>query len=300
MLLGRRLNMDYNKVEDAVFKKAMEVFKDGAAEFFGLDVKIIAPAETEIKNIDIKTNAMDYLFYTDNDEYLHFEFQTTKKKNDVPRFLYYDASLYYKSEKKITTVVVYSSDIKDAVTNLDCGSIKYNIKSFYMSDFDGDSKLENIKQRVENNIELTDQEIMTLSFIPLMTTRKSKSDITIESLEVAKNINNNKEKNNCLMLLYALFDKFGDEVAKKRFKEVIGMTDVGKMIYEEGMEEGIEKGIEKGKVDLLIRQLIKKFKIVPEDYKKQLMKLPQETIEIIGTEIFDMKSVEELKKYFNL
>lgn len=78
------------------------------------------------------------------------------------------------------------------------------------------------------------------------------------------------------------------------------MTDVGKMIYEEGMEEGIEKGIEKGKLDLLIKLLIKKFKIVPEEYKKQLMTLPQETIEIIGTEIFDMKSIEELKKYFNL
>ena len=29
--------MDYNKVEDAVFKKAMEVFKEGAAEFFELN-----------------------------------------------------------------------------------------------------------------------------------------------------------------------------------------------------------------------------------------------------------------------
>lgn len=69
----------------------MEVFKEGAAEFFGLDVKIIASAETEIKNIDIK------------------------------------------------------------------------------------------------------------------------SQITLESIDLARNIHNNKEKNNCLMLLYALFDKFGDD-----------------------------------------------------------------------------------------
>lgn len=116
--------MDYNKVEDAVFKKAMEVFKEGAAEFFGLNFKIIASAETEIKNIDIITNAMDYLFYTDDDEYLHFEFQNTKKRDDISRFLYYDASLYYKNKKKITTVVVYSSDIKDVITDLNCGSIK--------------------------------------------------------------------------------------------------------------------------------------------------------------------------------
>jgi len=56
--------MDYNKIEDAVFKKTMEIFKDGASKFFDLNFKITAPAETEIKNIDIKTNAMVYLFYT--------------------------------------------------------------------------------------------------------------------------------------------------------------------------------------------------------------------------------------------
>ncbi len=33
--------MDYNKVEDAVFKKAMEVIKEGAAKIFELDPKII-------------------------------------------------------------------------------------------------------------------------------------------------------------------------------------------------------------------------------------------------------------------
>jgi hypothetical protein len=233
--------MDYNKVEDAVFKKAMEVFKDGAAEFFGLDINIIAPAETEIKNIDIKTNAMDYLFYTDSGEYLHFEFQTSVKREDMSRFLYYDASLYYKSKKRITTIVVYSSEIKDVITKLDCGSIKYDIKSFYMSSFDGDFKLKNIKDKVDNNIKLTEQDIMTLSFIPLMNSEKSKSEITLESIEIAKNIHNNSEKNNCLMLLYALFDKFGDDVSKKKFKEVVSMTDVGRMIYEEGREEGLEK-----------------------------------------------------------
>lgn len=233
---------------------------------------------------------MDYLFYTDKGEYLHFEFQTTTKRDDMARFLYYDASLYYKSRKNINTIVVYSSEIKDATASLNCGTIRYDVNSFYMSSFDGDSKLENIKCKVENNIELAEQDIMTLSFIPLMTSKKSKSDITLESIEVAKNIKSDSEKNNCLMLLYALFDKFGDDVSKKRFKEFVSMTDVGRMIYEEGREEG--------KSELLIKQLIKKFKIVPEEYKKKLITLSQDTIEVIGTEIFDMESIEDLKKYF--
>lgn len=75
------------------------------------------------------------------------------------------------------------------------------------------------------------------------------------------------------------------------------MTDVGRMIYEEGLEKGREEGLEKGK-EMLIKQLIKKFKIVPDEYKKKLMTLSQDTIEVIGTEIFDMESIEDLKKYF--
>ncbi|MFT8352298.1 DUF4351 domain-containing protein [Clostridium saccharoperbutylacetonicum] len=236
---------------------------------------------------------MDYLFYTENGEYLYFEFQTTKKKDDISRFLYYDVSLYYKSKKNISTIIVYSSEIEDAITHLNCGTIKYGVKAFYMKNFDGDCNLEDIRYKVENNIELTKKDIITLSFIPPMSSKKNKSDITLESIEIAKNIGDNIEKNNCLMLLYALFDKFGDDVSKKRFKEVVSMTEVGRMIYEEGMEKGIEKGKE-----MLIKQLIKKFKIVPEEYKKKIMAMPQDVIEVIGTEIFDMNSIDELEKYF--
>lgn len=185
---------------------------------------------------------------------------------------------------------MYSSEITDAVNHLNCGTIKYDVKSFYMNSFDGDIKLEEIEYKVENNIELTQQDIMTLSFIPLMRSKKSKSEITLESIEIAKNIQNDTEKNNCLMLLYALFDKFGDDISKKRFKEIVKMTDVGNMIYDEG--------IEKGKAELLIKMLIKKFKIVPEEYKNKIMALSEAEIEAIGTEIFDINSIDELKKYF--
>lgn len=52
-----------------------------------------------------------------------------------------------------------------------------------------------------------------------------------------------------------------------------------------------------GKADLLIKQLVKKFKIVPDEYKKKLEETSEEIIEVIATEIFDMKSIEDLKKY---
>lgn len=43
--------MDYNKIVDAALKKAMDVVKQSAVNFFGINTKIINAAETEIKNM---------------------------------------------------------------------------------------------------------------------------------------------------------------------------------------------------------------------------------------------------------
>ncbi|WP_347460120.1 DUF4351 domain-containing protein [Clostridium sp. BL8] len=37
---------------------------------------------------------------------------------------------------------------------------------------------------------------------------------------------------------------------------------------------------------------------MPEEYKNRIKGLPEETIEVIATEIFDIKSLDELKQYF--
>ncbi|MBK1809488.1 DUF4351 domain-containing protein [Clostridium sp. YIM B02505] len=278
--------MDYNKIEDAVFKKAMEFFKDNAVQFFGIDTKIVAPAETEIKNVDIKTNYTDYLFYTADGNYLHFEFQTTDKKEDIKRFLYYDASLFYKDKRKIRTVVIYSADIEDAEIHIDAGSINYNIEAFYMKNLDGDKKLEMLKNKIRNNEKLTSEDILTLSFIPLMSSNISKSERTLEGIELANSIQDSEVKLKCLTLLYALFDKFGDKISKKRFKEVFSVTEIGKMIRDEG------------KAEILIKLLNKKFKKLSEEYEEKIKNLPSENIELIANDIFDLEKVEDLEKYF--
>ena len=89
------------------------------------------------------------------------------------------------------------------------------------------------------------------------------------------------------------------------------MTELGRMLIEDGIEkgrkEGIEKGIEqgiaqgieKGKSETLIKLLIKKFGFLSKEYKNKISKLSKETIDIILMEIFDIKSINELDKYFS-
>jgi hypothetical protein len=64
------------------------------------------------------------------------------------------------------------------------------------------------------------------------------------------------------------------------------------------IEEMKAKAEKEGKAELLINLLIKKFKVVPDEYKKKLMALPEKTIDEISIQIFEMESIEELKEYF--
>lgn len=290
--------MDYNKVEDAVLKKAMEFFKDNAVNFFGINTRIIAPAETGIKSIDIKTNYMDYLFYTEDGNYLHFEFQTTDKKEDIRRFLYYDAALVRNENRRVRTMVIYSADIENVETYIDAGTIKYEVEAFYMKNLDGDEKLKYLRHKITNGEHLSEEDILSLSFVPLMSGKDNRSKRTLNSIELADKIVEGSEKTQCLTLLYALLEKFGDEFAKRKFKEVFGMTEIGKMIREDGIREGKAEGKAEGKSEILIKLLIKKFKTVPNEYREKIKSLPEDTIDIIATDIFEIEKLEDLKKYF--
>ena len=85
------------------------------------------------------------------------------------------------------------------------------------------------------------------------------------------------------------------------------MTELGRMLIEDGRTEGrIEGRIEgrtegrtEGKIETLIKLLIKKFGFLSEEYKSKISKLSNETIDIILMEIFDIKSINELDKYFS-
>ena len=75
------------------------------------------------------------------------------------------------------------------------------------------------------------------------------------------------------------------------------MTELGRSLIEEGIKKGREEEREEGKAELLIKQLMKKFNKLPIEYKDKIKKLPEETLEVIGMDIFDLESIEDLEKY---
>ena len=64
-----------------------------------------------------------------------------------------------------------------------------------------------------------------------------------------------------------------------------------------GRQEGIQVGAVKGKSDTLIKQLTKRFRVVPEDMKERIRKLDDATLDLMLMEIFDYESIEDAKKW---
>lgn len=83
----------------------------------------------------------------------------------------------------------------------------------------------------------------------------------------------------------------------EELRRLIDLRELAIMDEQNRLNGAKREGREQGKADLLIKQLVKKFKILPDEYRSKIKKLSEETIEVIATEIFDIESVEDLKKY---
>ena len=295
------------KHEDLIMKKAMDVFAEEGLKFFGINQKVKDSSSTEIVVLEALNLHMDYTFLMEDDSYIHFEFQTTNKgKKDLRRFRAYEALLSLQKEKDVTTYVVYSNNIKKAMSSLETGISKFNVKSIFMSEKNGDLIFEELEKKINNKEKLTRQELISLAFTPIMGGKLTKAEKIIKSIRIVKS-SDSEYKYDIESMLYAFADKFLKGKDLQRVKEEISMTELGRMLIEDGRTEGrIEGRIEgrtegrtEGKIETLIKLLIKKFGFLSEEYKNKISKLSSETIDIILMEIFDIKSINELDKYFS-
>ena len=295
------------KHEDLIMKKAMDVFAEEGLKFFGINQKVKDSSSTEIVVLEALNLHMDYTFLMEDETYIHFEFQTTNKgKKDLRRFRAYEALLSLQKEKDVTTYVVYSNNIKKAISTLETGISKFNVKSIFMSEKNGDLIFEELEKKINNKEKLTKQELISLAFTPIMGGKLTKEEKIIKSIRIVKS-SDSEYKYDIESMLYAFADKFLKGKDLQRVKEEISMTELGRMLIEDGRTEGrIEGRIEgrtegrtEGKIETLIKLLIKKFGFLSEEYKNKISKLSSETIDIILMEIFDIKSINELDKYFS-
>ena len=249
--------------EDMIMKKAMNVFANEGLKFFGIQGKVKEIAPTEIVVLETKNMFMDYTFLMEDDTYIHIEFQTTDKgKGDLRRFRAYESLLSFQTGKDVVTYVVYSNGIQNAKVMLDTGINQYNVKAVSMYDRDGDIVIKEVEEKINDNVDITKQDLIALTFTPIMSGKLSKLDKIIKSIRLVKKIDN-EYRYDVESMLYAFADKFLEGKDLEKVKEEISMTKLGEMLVEDGIKKGEERkaieiaktAIKEGMSDVLIAKL---------------------------------------------
>lgn len=262
--------MANTKHEDAILKMGFEYFRDTILKTLGIDYDFVESGITELVELTIHSLYMDFTFLTTGGFYIHIEFQTTDSgKKDLRRFHAYESVLSHKTGKNVITYVIYSGGIEHTVTEIDCGMYSYRVIPIYLSDKDADTVLKRLQEKKRNGELFTEEDFAQIALTPLMSSKKKRKDIILESLKLSKT-EKSMTAEKTMAMLYTLADKFLEGKDLDEVKEAVAMTRIGQMIFDDGVVRGREEGREEGKLEGTIKTC-KKFKLSREEAIKNII-----------------------------
>ena len=181
------------------------------------------------------------------------------------RFRAYESVLSHKTGKNVITYVIYSGGIKLAVTKMNCGVNDYQVIPIYLSDKDADTVLKRLEEKKQNGELFTEEDFAQLALTPLMSSKKERKDIILESLKLSK-AEKSITAEKTMAMLYTLADKFLEGKDLEEIKEAVAMTRIGQMIF----DDGVVRGREEGKIEGTIKTY-KKFELSREEAIKNII-----------------------------
>jgi hypothetical protein len=106
-----------------------------------------------------------------------------------------------------------------------------------MSSKDGENILRELKLKKEKDAKFDNEDLMKLSLIPLMGDRENIKFRIEEAFELTEELNDNY-KSAINAMLYSFASKFLTGKELKNMKGMFKMTELGRMIMEDGKREG--------------------------------------------------------------
>ena len=235
------------KHEDAVMKMGFDYFRDTILKNLNINYQFVDSKPTEVIEIDIENLYMDYNFLTTEASIVHIEFQTTDNGiKDLLRFRVYEALLARKEGKQVITCVIYSGGIEHAKTELNCGIHTYRVQPVYLAGFNADEIFQSVKNKLESGEPLSEEDFSNLTLTPLMTSKKPRKEVIKEAIQIVRQ-ENQPTAEKTIAMLYTLADKFLNTDELEEIKEVLEMTRLGQMLYDDGVKKGIQEGIQEGR-----------------------------------------------------
>jgi len=233
------------KAKDILQKYASGLFTNATLDFYGVKTaKIKEIISVELPVIEVGESFSDTAFLLEDNSLLHYEFATGSDKEDNIRYAMYDLRLYRREGRNITTVIIYTSDVKEKPESLNIGSLAFNPYVILMHDYDGNAIYEELDKKIKSGQDLTDTDMLNLIFLPLMRNTIPRGELAVNSVKLAQTITNTQKKNACTAAAFAFAHRYLNENELEKLKGAIRMTTLVDMVIEDAIKD---KAIETAK-----------------------------------------------------
>lgn len=270
--------------EDLALKTAMQYFGEVLLGKLGISEDRAVPIPTESVHLELRRQEEDFNYLVDEKKIFHFEFQSRNGgKKDLRRFRSYEVALADTYDMEVVTYVVFTGNVKNPVTELQEGINTYRIIPVTMRTKSADEVFWHIRASKAGGERPGKEELVSMILTPLMGGEISMARRFEEAFEILREeerqAENEEELRKMQAILYAFAGKFLNGEELEAVKEVVGMTKLGELLWEEGKAAGKAEGKAEGqkRVNRLIAILFEKSRneeirraVMDPEYQKKL------------------------------
>ena len=234
--------------KDIVSKLFGDRMKGKSLSLFGLKshLKVLDVRPTNIPIVQVKELRMDNLFELEDGSVAILDYESAYKETNFTKYGRYimeviDRYLTEGKQPDIHMMVLYTADIEKSETVLRRTAFTIEAEVSYLVEVPSEEWLADAKRKIDENT-ITDEVLMHLVILPLTYKGEEKKQQAIkECVNLAKQILDKEQETFVLAGILAFTDKVINEKTKNYIKEVLGMTEVGKMLIDEGRQEIAKK-----------------------------------------------------------
>ncbi|MGN1158309.1 MAG: hypothetical protein ACI4TK_19220 [Agathobacter sp.] len=239
------------QVEDAALKTTMQFFADELLPYFHIEGEVVGFGPTELVHLELQKLFQDFNLVMADGSWKHFEFQSSDNGiKDLKRFRSYEALTSYQNDVDVCTYVLYSGQIKNPVTEFHSGFNTYRVQPIIMKGTRVEEVFDAINAKIQSGQPLTKADLVPLTLCSLMGGELSQNERIIQALTITRIARDTvPDADKIEAVVYAMAEKFLDSVTTEQLKEAVGMTRLGQMMYNDGVEVGIQQGAESAKLE---------------------------------------------------
>ena len=249
----------FSQVEDKVMKTAAQFFGKDLLSFMSVKGEIDRVAPTEYVHLDMRRLEDDFNFIMKDGSWRHLEFESDSiTERDLRRFREYEAYISLVHNVPVVTTVLCSSNVKVLKRELVNGDSTYRVQIIRLKDRDAVKVIEKLERKIQRGKRPKRRDVFLLLLTPMMSGKMEIGERICRSMDILQREGLDIKKEDVKRMqsvLYALAVKFLKRDELERVKERIGMTILGQMLFEDGVQEGMQKGMQKGIQALILDNL---------------------------------------------